>query len=215
MNNRWLRSFLAVAQKGSIIPEFLEQVCAQFRKSHPQLKIELISDENFDGWLDGLRSLKYDIIEHFALDGLCPEDTYFECISRVKTWCIMPDFHPLAQKELVVPEDLDGYRIISPGLNQKLMRYLQFYIEAVGIDITFDKIENSRYQIMENLNRGGIYLGDESISRIFAGYSRVPLEFDNHVQHGLACRKEMVEKYKPFFTLAHEVNAAVEARKNR
>lgn len=68
---------------------------------------------------------------------------------------------------------------------------------------------------MENLNRGGIYLEDESISRILAGYSRVPLEFDNHVQYGLTCQKEMVEKYKPFFTLAHEVNAEVEARQSR
>lgn len=163
MNNRWLKSFLTVAQMGSIIiPEFLEQVCSQFRKSYPQLKIELISDEDLDGWLDSLRNLKYDIIERFTLDGLCPEDVYFDCISRIKTWCILADFHLLAQKEYLIPEDFNGYRIISPGPNQKLTRYLQFYIEAVGLDITFDKIENNRYRIMENLNRGGIYLGDEN-----------------------------------------------------
>lgn len=199
---------------GIIIPEFLETVCAEFRKHHSQLKIELISDENFDFWLDGLKNLKYDIIEHFALDGLCPEDIYFEYISQKKTWCVLPDFHPLAQKATLVPEDLNGYRIMTPGLNLKLMRYLQFYIESVGIHVAFEKVGNNRYQIMENLNLGSIYLADEEISKIFAGYSRVPLDFDNHVQHGLACRKEMYEKYKPFFDLAHEVNASLEVHKN-
>ena len=198
---------------GIILPRFLENVCAEFRKSNHHPKIELISDENFDFWLDGLKNLKYDIIEHFAVDGMCPHDIHFEYLSPQKTWCILPDFHPLAQKSSLIPEDLDGFRIMAPGLNLKLMRYLQFYLEAAGIEVVFENIENNRYQIIENMNMGGIYMADEEISKIFVGYSRVPLDFDNHVQHGLACRKEMYEEYRPFFDIAHKVNTIMEEQR--
>lgn len=206
------RTIRIPVMSGIIIPEFLENVCADFRKNYPHLKVELISDENFDSWLDGLKNLRYDIIEHFALDGICPEDIYFGYLSPKETWCILSGYHPLAHKSSLVPEDLDGFRIMTPGLNLKLMRYLQFYLEAAGIDVVFEKIENNRYQIIENLNLGGIYLADEEIARIFAGYSKVPLDFDNHVQHGLACRKEMYERYKPFFDVAQNINASFGAK---
>lgn len=188
-----------------ILPELMERVCAQYRKLPAHLRIELITDENFGSRMAGLLNLKYDIIEHFALDGQCPDGIYFEHLSSVRSWCIMTEYHPLSPLPAIRPEDLNGHRLLISTDNTKLLRYLQIRLETTGIDTKIDYIENDRYQIIDGLDKGGIYLANEDIARIFVGYTCAPLDFDTHVQHGFACREEMRNLYKPFFNIAHQI----------
>jgi len=189
-----------------ILPKFMEEVCSTFNsRTKSGLKGEFISDETFGSWLDGLKNLKYDIIEHFTIDGICPEGIHFEYLNPVQSWCIMSVFHPLADKKSIRPEDLDGYKIAMPEDNLKLMRYLQMYIDGAGINVSFENIENDRYKTIEALNSGEIYMADSDIAKLFVGYSCLPLRFDTHIQHGFACRKDMYETYRPFFDIAHVI----------
>lgn len=185
-----------------VLPQFMEEVCARFRRSGvSKFKTQFIH-EDFGRWMEGLQNLKYDVIEHFAIDGLCPKDIYFEPLSHVKSWCVMADFHPLAKKTVLFPEDLDGARLLIPRVNGNLSAYLMINISSAGLHVNIDEIENDRYQVITGLNQGGIYLADENIAKVFIGYVGIPLDFDTHVVHGLACRKDMVEKYRPFFQVA-------------
>lgn len=188
-----------------ILPEFMESVCSEYGRRIPDpLKIEFITDSVFEERMNGLVDLRYDIIEHYAVDGQCPKGIHFEYLSDVPTWCIMSPYHELASKSRLIPEDLDGCHIVSPASNIKLSGYLHIYIAGAGIKVTEEASENDRYKIIDSLNNGGIYLADAEIAKIFVGFHSVPLDFDNHVQHGLACREEMYERYKPFFEIAHE-----------
>ncbi len=189
-----------------VLPEMMEKICARYRREVPgALRTDFITDEDFDAWMDGLRNLKYDLIEHYTVDGLVPQGIHFEYLSGVPSWCIMSDYHPLAERKILRPEDLDGQLLLSPASNIKLSGYFGMYVTAADIKVKVEPIDNDRYQIIDGLNRGGIYFADENIARIFVGYHSVPLEFDNHVQHGLACREEMVETYRTLFEIAHEM----------
>lgn len=189
-----------------ILPKFMETVCAEYRHSpDSRFRTEFVSDENMGGWMDGLCSLRYDIIEHYCLDGTCPKGIHFELLNSIRSWCILPDYHPLSDRESITPEDLDGCLVLAPEENIQLMRYFQLYCDARGLKIERLDIPNDRYRIIDGLSRGGVYIADEDISRIFAGFVSVPLDFDMHVRHGLACREDMAEAYAPFFNIAHEV----------
>ena len=189
-----------------VLPEMMEKICARYRREVPgALRTDFITDEDFDAWMDGLRNLKYDLIEHYTVDGRAPQGIHFEYLSGVPSWCVMSDYHPLAERKVLRPEDLDGQLLLSPASNIKLSGYFGMYVTAADIKVKIEPIENDRYQIIDGLNRGGIYFADENIARIFVGYHSVPLEFDNHVQHGLACREEMVETYRTLFEIAHEM----------
>lgn len=189
-----------------VLPEFMENVCSHYRKLNHALRIEFITDSNFGSRMDDIKNLKYDIVEAFTLDGLCPAGIHFEFLSEVRSWCIMPDYHPLSHYTAVRPENLDGYRLILPEDNLMLSRYLLMYIETTGLTVSFDYVENDRYQYIEALNKGGILLANEDIARLFSGYASAPLAFDTHIQHGLACREEMYDLYKPFFDIAHQLS---------
>lgn len=84
------------------------------------------------------------------------------------------------------------------------------YLDSVGITAHFDYVDNDRYEVLEGINNFSIYSAVEEIARFFPGYVGVPLDFDTHVQHGFICREEMYEIYKPFFEIAHEVQAQLE-----
>ena len=190
-----------------ILPEFMERVCAAYRHGAAgRLRTEFITDEDFDHWMDSLRNLKYDIIEHYAVDGQVPQGIHFEYLAPVPTWCVISDYHPLAGKRTLVPEDLEGHLLLSPVSNIRLSAYFSIYITSAGLHIKSEEISNDRYQIIDGLNQGGIYMTSKEIARIFVGYHSVPLDFDNHVQHGLACREDMYETYKAFFEIAHEIS---------
>ena len=191
-----------------VLPKFMETVCSQYQKRPDALRIEFITDNNFGARMEELKNLTYDIIETFTLDGLCPDGIHFEHLSDVRSWCIMPDYHPLSANSSVRPEDLDGCRLLMPSDNIRLLRYLQIYIETLELNITIDAIENDRYQYIAEINKGGILLANEDIARLFSGYACAPLDFDTHVRHGLACREEMYELYKPFFAIAHQLSEA-------
>lgn len=188
-----------------VVPEFMEKVCRHYRKRKDAFQIEFITDNNFGSRMEELKNLKYDMIETFTLDGLCPKGIHFEFLSEVRSWCIMSDFHPLSSKLSIRPEDLDGYRLLLPSDNVRLLRYLQIYIETMGLNVSIDAIENDRYLYIAEVNKGGVFLANEDIAKLFSGYVCAPLDFDTHVQHGLACREEMYELYKPFFDIAHQL----------
>ncbi len=187
-----------------VLPRFLESVCARYQQMVTSQRIEVISSE-FGNWMDGLKNLEYDIIEHFALDGQCPAGIHFEYLSDVPSWCITSAYHPFSDRKTVRPEDLEGQTILTPDTSYNLMAYLLIYLETHTIKAKIENISNDRYTILDGIMNGGVYMGDRDMARIFVGCAAVPLAFDNHVKHGLACRKEMYDAYRPFFEIAREV----------
>lgn len=200
------RSIRIPMMSSIVLPKFMENVCSHYQKRRDALRIEFITDNNFGTRMEELKNLKYDIIEVFTLDGLCPDGIHFEYLSDVRSWCIVSDYHPLSSKTSIRPEDLDGCRLLMPADNVRLLRYLQIYIETLELNVTVDAIENDRYQYIAEINKGGVLLANEDIARIFSGYACAPLDFDTHVRHGFACREEMYELYKPFFDIAHQLS---------
>lgn len=188
------------------LPTFMEAVCSLYVKEHPEaVPPEFITDTSFGGWLDGLVNFKYDIIEHFAVDGLCPQDIYFEELSTVTSYCVISDDHPLAQKKLIKPDDLDGYSLIVPTENLKLSRFLLMYIETRGLHTPLIEPKNDKYEILSLIAKGGVYTADEDIGKLFYGCVTIPLDFDTHIRHGFACRENMRDAYKDFFAIAHRI----------
>lgn len=188
------------------LPTFMEAVCTQYVKEYPDaVPPEYVTDTYFGGWLDGLINYKYDIIEHFATDGLCPHGIYFEDLSAVRSYCIVTEDHPLAKKKSIRPEDLDGYSLIVPTDNIKLCRYLLMYIESRGLHTPVIEPKNDKYEILPLIAKGGVYTADEDIGKLFYGCVTIPMDFDTHIRHGFACRENMREAYKDFFTIAHRV----------
>ncbi len=187
-----------------ILPKFLELTCARYMEGNPPHRIEIKTAE-YGTWMDGLRNLEYDIIEHYALDGQCPKGIHFEYLSDEPSWCITSAYHPFSDKKKILPEDLEGQTILSPETSTALMAYLKIYLDTHDIHTKIENITNDRYTILDGIMNGGIYMGNYEIAMIFVGCAAVPLDFDNHVKHGLACREEMYETYEPFFEIAHQV----------
>jgi len=125
----------------------------------------------------------------------------------------MSEYHPLAKKKRLVPEDLEGCRIMIQKNAGNLYAYIKLYLDGVGIQSEMEYVENDRFIVIEGMNSFAIYAGTKEIAMGFPGYVGVPLDFDTHVQHGFVCRKDMYATYKPFFDIAHRVQEELEVNK--
>lgn len=190
---------------GPIYSDYIEAVCNTYLKTVKNpFRIEFFpSPEGIGTWEESLRNLKYDIIEYYAIDGLCPKDIYFEPINKEDNWCLMAINHPLAGKEKITLEDLDSQLIATTHLPPT--RYMQLYADNVGIKIKFEVIDCDRASLINVCHAGAVFFADHEIALQFPGLYRAPLDFDMHVIHGLACRMEMKEWYEPFFEVARRI----------
>jgi len=190
---------------GPIYSDYMEAVCSTYQKSAPNpFQIQFIpSPEGITTWQDSLLNLKYDIIEHYTIDGLVPNDVYFEPISKIDSWCLMNVNHPLAGKDKICLDDLEGQTIATTHL--AMTRYMQLYADNIGLHIDIELVDCDRSALINSCNAGYVYFADYDIALHFPGLYRAPLDFDMHVIHGLACRMEMKERYEPFFQVAREV----------
>lgn len=189
-----------------VIPKLMERTSREFSR-HTGIAVEFIPNNHYEDWFEDFMNLRYDIVEHHTVDGLCPKGIHFEYLSDVQTCFIMSEYHPLAKKRLLVPEDLEGCRVMIQKDAGNLYAYVKLYMDSVGINTLTEYVENDRFMVIEGMNDFAIYSGTQEIALGFPGYVGIPLDFDTHVQHGFVCRKEMYETYKPFFEIAHRVHA--------
>lgn len=188
-----------------VTPEFIERIRAAYNAADGTLKVHFIqTDVKTSDWIDGLVREEYDVIEHYTIDGYVPEGIYFQKLYDVNSWCLMHPEHPLAGKESIQPRDLNGCTIASNGTS--LLRYLQLYLENTGIKVEFREIDSNRSSIIEACDMGNLCFLNENIAREFSGFVFLPLDFNTHVQSGLACHESMYPVYKPFFDAAIEVS---------
>lgn len=190
----------------TIVPmEFMEKVCASYKSTDGALKVQFIpARTKTDDWIDGLVRDEYDIIEHYCIDGYVPRGVYFQKLYDIRSWCLMRSDHPLANKAMIGPEELEGSTLATNCIS--LLRYLQMYLENTGIHVDFREIESNRFSIIDACDAGDICFLNGNIANEFTGFSCVPLNFDTHVQSGLACRETMYPAYVPFFDAAIEVS---------
>lgn len=200
------------ASNNVVIPKLMERTSAEFTRQ-TGIAVEFVPDDHYEDWFDDFLNLKYDIVEHYAVEGRCPRGIHFEHLSDVQTCYIMSEFHPLAKKKSLQPEDLEGCRIMIQKDSGNLNAYAKLYLDSVGIGVQIDYVENDRFVVIEGMNNFAIYSGTEEIAQGFPGYVGVPLDFDTHVQHGFVCREEMYETYRPFFEIAHRVHTQLEMEK--
>lgn len=190
----------------TIVPmEFMEKVCASYKSTDGALKVQFIpARTKTDDWIDGLVRDEYDIIEHYCIDGYVPRGVYFQKLYDIRSWCLMRSDHPLANKAMIGPEELEGSTLATNCIS--LLRYLQMYLENTGIHVDFREIESNRFSIIDACDAGDICFLNGNIANEFTGFSCVPLNFDTHVQSDLACRETMYPAYVPFFDAAIEVS---------
>lgn len=67
-------------------------------------------------------------------------DLYFEPLFQEEFVVLMPDYHPLALKERIVPEDFGGYRLLITSATCPYRRKLEMAIQEMG-GVTFDTME--------------------------------------------------------------------------
>ncbi len=192
------------ASNNVVTPTLMERTSAEFTRQ-TGIAVEFVPNDNFEEWFDDFLDLKYDIVEHFTVDGLCPKGIHFEHLSDVQTYFIMSEYHPLAKKKRIIPEDLESCRIMVQKNSGNLYAYLKLYMDSVGIHAPLDFVPNDRFVVIDGMNNFSIYSGTAEIAMSFPGYVGVPLDFDTHVQHGFACREEMYKNYKPFFDIARRM----------
>lgn len=200
------------ASNNVVIPKLMERTSARFSRQ-TGITVEFIPNDHYESWFDDFLNLKYDIVEHHTLDGLCPQGVHFEYLDHVQSYMIMNEYHPLAKKKSLLPEDLDGCRIMVQKNTGNLFTYTKLCLDSMGINTVIDFVDNDRFMVIEGLNNFSVYSGTEEIAQAFPGYVGVPLDFDTHVQHGFVCRQEMYETYRPFFEIAHKVQTQLEAEK--
>ena len=200
------------ASNNVVVPKLMERTSAEFTRQ-TGITVEFVPDDHYEQWFEDFMNLRYDIIEHHTVDGLCPKGIHFEHLSDVQTCYIMSEYHPLARRKSILPEDLEGCRIMVQKNAGNLTAYIKLYLDSVGINIQLDYVENDRFAVIDGMNNFAIYSGTEEIAQGFPGYVGVPLDFDTHVQHGFVCREEMYETYKPFFQIARSVNEELKTKK--
>ncbi|MGC5327742.1 LysR family transcriptional regulator [Brevibacillus sp. SYSU BS000544] len=67
-------------------------------------------------------------------------DLYFESLFQEEFIALLPENHPLAKKELIVPEDLLGYRLLVTSVTCPYRRKLEMVLQEKGI-VTLDTME--------------------------------------------------------------------------
>lgn len=199
------------ASNNVVVPKLLERTSTEFERQ-TGIGIEFIPDDHYESWFDDFMNLRYDIVEHHAVDGLCPKGVHFEHLSDIHTCYIMSEYHPLAKKKLLQPEDLEGCRIMVQKNAGNLIAYTKLYLDSAGINVQVEYVENDRFVVIDGMNNFSVYSATEEIAQAFPGYVGVPLDFDTHVQHGFVCREEMYETYKPFFEIARRINEQLRDR---
>lgn len=192
-----------------VMPEFIERMRAEYYASGGQLKVRFIqTDVRTSDWIIGLVRGEYDVIEHYTIDGFVPEGVHFEKLYDVRSWCLVSPSHPLAGRERIHPRDLSGCVIASNGTS--LLRYLQLYLENTCVNFELRDIDSNRSSIISACDMGCICMLSSDIAKEFAGYVSVPLDFNTHVQSGLACHENMYPVYKPLFAAAKKVSESFE-----
>ena len=98
--------------------------------------VQEFEEGNTDGALDMLESGRADV----ALVGSCPsllDPAHFERALVVATglWLAVPSGNPLAGKERLTLDDLEGQRFVTAGRLNHLHRYIVKACEAVGVHI--------------------------------------------------------------------------------
>lgn len=184
---------------------FVESICLHYAQEYPdQYEVRYIeTNYSGEGWLAGLRSMEYDLIQMYTVDGLYPKDIYFETNHSVKTYCVMSPQHPLAKKKKLKLEDLEGCTVAIS--DEKLTRYAYMYVENTGINVMFKTVSSGRYEFISRCNAGWIVFMADYTTEGFPGLACIPLDFDMHVECGLACRKEMAQVCAPFFQIAQRI----------
>lgn len=190
-----------------IIPKFMEQICSIYKEKNADtcFSIEMIPTRfSIDSLINGLKNNEYDIIEYFTLDGYHPKEIYYEKFEDIQTWCLLQKNHPLAGKDCVSPDDLDGFCISTTQI--KLLRYLQAYVNSSAINVAFEEIPPDRYKIIKACESNNICFLNEDIAKDFTGFACMPLDFDCKVESGLGCQIELASTFSPFFEAARIVS---------
>lgn len=185
-----------------VIPEFMEATVAEYKKNYPDLfDIQFIPQVQMSTRLNGLLKMDYDLIEYYTVDGYHPKGVYYEKLIDIEPWCLMSQHHPLAENDVITLEDLDNQHIVCSDFG--LIRHFQIAAENADINIRFTESKGEeRYQVFHSCNSGALFLINSDLANDFPGYKAARIDFDTHIQNGLACRIEMKDAYKEFFETA-------------
>lgn len=122
----------------------LPHVCQSFMENYPDVSITVIPQESpvLEEWLSAQR-YDFGLTEHLQM----PPGTEQQTLGSLNEVCVLPANHPLAQKEVLIPNDFQGQRFISLSLTDS---YRQL------IDSTFAEHHIERKMVMETHSASSI-----------------------------------------------------------
>lgn len=189
-----------------VAPRFLEAVCREYERQNGALPIDMISTLTVVySWMDGLLSGRFDMIECFTIDGHSPENVHYVKLFDVNTFCVMKNEHSLSQMEKLTPREFNGCKLAT--MCNGLYEYLRLYLKHSAIHADFEEILPDRHKIRECCQSGKICLVSKEAANTLSDLRVIPLDFDCHVQSGIACRSADVGAYQDFFDTAERVAA--------
>jgi DNA-binding transcriptional LysR family regulator len=119
-------------------------------------------------------------------------DLYFEPLLKEEFVAIMPENHPLAQKEVIVLEDLQGYRLLVTSTACPYRRKLELVIQEKG-NMTLDTMEIGSMTALKFYVENG--LGIALVPKIMAGpvtsgiTTRMISGSPIHMTFGILCKE--------------------------
>lgn len=184
-----------------VVAEMLEKTCRLFEKVQNRYTTELVETEfDNDVWVEGLFSHRYDIIQYHSLGGNHPGGTHYLRFADVPTWCLMDKDNPLACKETITLDMLQGCSIANPSM--ELMSYVLHCADERGIGLDVTPIPVERFHILRACEEGKVCFMSYEAGVALSDLEMRPLDFETHVEFGLLCLETHAEDYRAFFDAA-------------
>lgn len=199
----------------SLVSRFLEQAYIVFKNQHPGIELQFIPiDLPVSKRTDCLLKGELDVIELYTLNDHHPQGVYFQKLEDVDVWCMVKKDHPLAVKEIMTPEDLDGTCIATTPVT--ILKHLRAYMESNALHGKFIEVPADRYKIIKACEEGNVIIFLKDVVQSFPEFTCMRLNYDCRISRGLACRSEPTAAIRMFFdVILNNIEAASEYRANR
>ncbi|MDE8701365.1 LysR family transcriptional regulator [Adlercreutzia equolifaciens] len=189
------------------IPMFLPDACLALQRSHPQIELHFVEISQ-ESWLPSIANGTVDIVEYENSNELKNFGLDFTKVMTEPRWCILSPNHPLAQKEVIVPDDLIDEQVIIH--NSTWLKSLRKYLRDYNPSIRLTEKPCDMFAVLNTCLRGGIYLAPRPYVGHFAPLVARPFDIPLKWEFGMAHRKEVTPAVRVFLdeTVALFENAA-------
>ncbi|CDM25351.1 transcriptional regulator, LysR family [Castellaniella defragrans 65Phen] len=152
------RGSLRIAAAPSLALDFLPQTIGKFLERHPRAQIQLLLLSS-QAVMERVREGRSDI--GFIILSLQLQSSYCQLLMSTRMVCAIPAAHPLAQRDLIKPKDLQGERFVSYPTLLDTRAMVDAAFATHGVTRTLDIETQNSYAMLRLVEAGvGIALID-------------------------------------------------------